>query len=123
MNSLSEPKKWEKLFWPLVALAVFLALWHYSVMWTATKVFPSPLAVLKGIGELARKGLLWRYTGDSLRRVGLGFGAAAVLGIPLGIDAWLVSSREPSGESSAANAAAHQPDCVDSSLDHTFRRG
>jgi len=85
MTSLAEPKKWERLLWPLVVLTVFLALWHYSVMLTATKVFPSPLAVLKGIGELARKGLLWRYTGDSLRRVGLGFGAAAVLGIPIGL--------------------------------------
>jgi len=85
MNSLAEPKKWERLFWPLVALALFLALWHYSVVWTATKVFPAPLAVLKGIAELARKGLLWRYMGDSLRRVGLGFGTAAVLGIPLGL--------------------------------------
>jgi len=85
MNSLTEPRKWEKLLWPLVALGMFLALWHYSVVWTATKVFPAPLTVLKGVGELARKGLLWRYMGDSLRRVGLGFGTASVLGIPLGL--------------------------------------
>jgi NitT/TauT family transport system permease protein len=85
MNSLAEPRKWERLVWPLLALAVCLALWHYSVVWTATKVFPAPLTVLKGVDELARKGLLWRYTGDSLRRVGLGFGTAALLGIPLGL--------------------------------------
>jgi NitT/TauT family transport system permease protein len=85
MNSLAEPRKWEKLFWPLVALGVLLALWHHSVVWTATKVFPAPLAVLKGITELAGKGLLWAYIGDSLRRVALGFGAAAALGIPLGL--------------------------------------
>ena len=85
MNSLAEPRKWERLLWPLLAVALFLAFWHYSVVWTATKVFPPPLTVLKGVGELARKGLLWRYTGDSLRRVGLGFGTAALLGIPLGL--------------------------------------
>ena len=85
MNSLAQPKKWEKFFWPLLALALFLALWHYSVVWTATKVFPSPLAVIKGVAELSRKGLLWRYTGDSLRRVALGFGLATAVGIPLGL--------------------------------------
>src|SRR6202142_1310232 len=85
MNALTEPGKWEKFFWPVLASAVFLALWHYSVIWTATKVFPSPLAVEKGIAELSRKGSLWAYIGDSLRRVALGFGAAAVVGIPLGL--------------------------------------
>jgi len=85
MNSTAEPKNWEKLFWPVLACALFLALWHYSVVWTATKVFPSPLAVERGMAELARKGLLWAYIGDSLRRVALGFGAATALGIPLGL--------------------------------------
>jgi NitT/TauT family transport system permease protein len=85
MNSLSEPRKWEKFFWPLLACALFLALWHYLVLWSATKVFPSPLAVEKGIAELARKALLWRYIGDSLRRVSLGYGAAVVLGVPAGL--------------------------------------
>src|SRR5580698_5230099 len=85
MKSLAEPKKWEKLFWPVLASALFLALWHYSVVWSATKVFPSPLAVEKGILELARKGILFSYIGDSLRRVALGFGAAVALGIPLGL--------------------------------------
>ena len=61
MNSLAEPRKWEKLLWPLVALGMFLALWHYSVVWTATKVFPAPLTVLKGVGELARKGVPQRF--------------------------------------------------------------
>jgi len=85
MSSLAQPKKWEKLFWPVLASALFLALWHYTAVWTATKVFPSPLAVEKGLAELARKGLLWAYIGDSLRRVALGFAAAAALGIPLGL--------------------------------------
>src|SRR6202522_758661 len=85
MNSLAESGKWEKFFWPVLASAVFLALWHYSVVWTETKVFPSPLAVERGIAELSRKGILWAYIGDSLRRVALGFGAAVVVGVPLGL--------------------------------------
>jgi NitT/TauT family transport system permease protein len=54
-------------------------------VWTATKIFPSPLDVEKGIAELLRKSLLWSYIADSLRRVAIGFGTAAILGIPLGL--------------------------------------
>jgi NitT/TauT family transport system permease protein len=85
MNSLAEPKKWEKFFWPLLATALLLALWHYCVAWTETKIFPSPLDVKKGIAELIQKKVLWRDIIDSLRRVVIGFGGAAVIGIPLGL--------------------------------------
>jgi NitT/TauT family transport system permease protein len=85
MNSLAEPKKWEKFFWPLLATALLLGLWHYSVALTATKIFPSPLDVKKGIVELIRKKVLLRDIIDSLRRVAIGFGGAAVIGIPLGL--------------------------------------
>ena len=85
MNSLAQPKKWERFFWPVLACALFLALWHYSVVWTATKVFPSPLDVEKGMAELVRKGLLWADIVDSLRRVALGFGAPRPSAIPLGL--------------------------------------
>jgi NitT/TauT family transport system permease protein len=85
MNSLLQPAKWERFFWPILTCALFLAVWHYSVAWTATNVFPSPRDVLKGIAELLRKSLLWRDIADSLRRVAIGFGTAAALGIPLGL--------------------------------------
>jgi NitT/TauT family transport system permease protein len=85
MNSLRQPAKWEKFFWPVLTCAVFLAFWHYSVLWTATKVFPSPLEVAQGIAELIDKQILWRDMVDSLRRVAFGFGSAVVIGIPLGL--------------------------------------
>lgn len=85
MNALSKPARWEKFFWPLVVAAVLLAVWHFSVIWTATKVFPSPLSVEKGVAELLRKHVLWNDISDSLRRVAIGFGAAAIIGIPLGL--------------------------------------
>jgi NitT/TauT family transport system permease protein len=85
MNALAKPAEWEKFFWPLLAAALLLALWHYSVLWTATKVFPSPLSVDKGLAQLIHKHVLWADIGDSLRRVALGFGMAAVVGIPLGL--------------------------------------
>jgi NitT/TauT family transport system permease protein len=85
MNTLRRPAPWEGVFWPLLAAALVLAVWHYSVIWTATKVFPSPLAVERGLVSLAQKHVLWRDIGDSLRRVALGFGAAVVLGLPMGV--------------------------------------
>jgi NitT/TauT family transport system permease protein len=85
MNALTQPGRWEKFFWPLLAAALLLSLWHYSVIWTATQVFPSPLSVGKGLAELLRKHVLWSDIGDSLRRVAIGFGTAAALGIPLGL--------------------------------------
>src|ERR1700735_459398 len=85
MNSLAKPRSWERFFWPMLAAAALLALWHFSVLWTGTKVFPSPLSVEKGIVQLFHKHVLWADIGDSLRRVALGFGAAILVGIPLGL--------------------------------------
>jgi NitT/TauT family transport system permease protein len=85
MTTLAEPNKWEKLLWPVLAVTVFFALWHYLVLWSGTKVFPSPLQVERGTLELFHKNVLWQDIGSSLQRVAIGFGAAAVIGIPLGL--------------------------------------
>jgi NitT/TauT family transport system permease protein len=85
MSAHAEPNKWEKFFWPLVALAVFFALWHYSVIWSKTRVFPAPLQVERGLLELSHKHVLWQDIASSLGRVAIGFGAAVALGIPLGL--------------------------------------
>ena len=95
MRSISEPRIWERFFWPVIAAALLLAVWHYSVVISGTKVFPSPMSVKAGVGELLRQHVLWADIGDSLRRVALGFCAAILIGIPLGL--WL-----------GWNAAAHQ---------------
>jgi NitT/TauT family transport system permease protein len=85
MNLPARPRAWERFFWPILATAAVLALWYYSVRWTGTKVFPSPLSVEKGVVQLVHKHLLWADIGDSLRRVALGFGAAVIVGVPLGL--------------------------------------
>jgi NitT/TauT family transport system permease protein len=85
MNALAKPSKWEKLFWPLVATLLLLAVWHFAVAWSGTRVFPSPLDVKRGIAELIHKKILWNDILDSLRRVAIGFGAAALIGIPFGL--------------------------------------
>jgi NitT/TauT family transport system permease protein len=85
MNSLAKPARWEWAFWPLLAAALLLALWYYSVIWSKTTVFPSPVSVEKGLVGLFQKHLLWADIEDSLRRVAIGFGLAALIGIPLGL--------------------------------------
>jgi NitT/TauT family transport system permease protein len=84
---MTKPRVWESWFWPLVAASLLLAVWHFSVAWSGTKIFPSPLNVKTGVIELLHKHLLWADIEDSLRRVALGFGAALVVGVPVGL--WL----------------------------------
>jgi NitT/TauT family transport system permease protein len=85
MNGFAEPNRLEKVFWPVLAAAVLFALWHYLVIWSGTKVFPAPLQVERGLVELVHKNVLWQDIGSSLQRVAIGFGAAVLLGIPLGL--------------------------------------
>jgi NitT/TauT family transport system permease protein len=85
MKSSAKPGTWEKFLWPLLTAGVLLVVWHYSVRWSGTKVFPSPLNVEKGLAELLHRHVLWADIGDSLRRVALGFGLATIIGVPLGL--------------------------------------
>lgn len=85
MNALTRPRSWEKFLWPLITAALLLAVWHYAVIFTATKVFPSPMSVERGMSELLSKHVLWADVSDSLRRVAFGYGAAVLIGIPLGL--------------------------------------
>jgi NitT/TauT family transport system permease protein len=59
-----------------------LLMWHVAVVVTGTEIFPAPLEVLRGVGELPH---LPRYIADSLFRVMSGYVAAVVLGIPVGL--------------------------------------
>jgi NitT/TauT family transport system permease protein len=81
----SDIRRWEPVVWPLATAAVTLTAWQISVRWTGTTVFPLPFDVLRGLGELARRGLLWSYIGDSLMRVGAGYSLAVFVGIPAGL--------------------------------------
>jgi len=87
MNSLTQARtlRWERWFWPVFATSAVLAIWFLAVKWTGSHVFPSPFDVDRGIAELVRKGLLFRYAGDSLRRVGIGYLTAVACGIPVGL--------------------------------------
>ena len=79
------PKPIEHLLLPLAAAAVAVAVWHAAVRLSGTTIFPLPMQVLRGLLELLRKHVLFADIADSLRRVTLGFGAATVAAVPLGI--------------------------------------
>jgi NitT/TauT family transport system permease protein len=54
-------------------------------VWSHAVLIPGPLAVVKGIVELAEKGLLLKYIVASLFRVTWGYLLAVVTAIPLGL--------------------------------------
>ena len=69
----------------IVAIAIWSALWLLQVF--PSSVFPSPLAVARGLGEEIRTGRLPADLVASLFRVTTGFMLAVLLGIPVGL--WL----------------------------------
>jgi len=66
----------------LGVLAVLVTLWWIAA--GGSPIFPSPIAVLKAIGELIREGTLLQHIYASLYRVTIGYLGALALAIPLG---------------------------------------
>lgn len=70
---------------PVTVGVISLGLWHIAVRMSGSDIFPTPAEVLKGLGELARQGLLLKYVVASIFRVTWGFGLAVLVGVPLGL--------------------------------------
>lgn len=75
----------QRIVLPLVSTAALLLGWALAVRLSGTEIFPSPLDVAQGLGELVRRGILASYIRDSLFRVFVGYGIAVAVGIPLGL--------------------------------------
>ena len=84
-SSASALRLVESILLPTATAMLLVGVWHAAVELSRTDVLPSPPAVVRGVSELARKGVLASYVRDSLVRVGAGYSLALVLGIPLGI--------------------------------------
>jgi NitT/TauT family transport system permease protein len=69
----------------LAVIALLVAAWWVTVIATQSAIFPTPWAVLTGTWEMLENGTLWRHIGASLLRVGIGFGLAVCVAIPLGL--------------------------------------
>jgi NitT/TauT family transport system permease protein len=74
-----------KLVLPLATGAAALALWWAAVRLSGSAIFPTPLEVAGGLGELATRGLLAKYVVASVFRVTWGFALAVAVGIPAGL--------------------------------------
>ena len=70
---------------PFAGILVFVLAWDLAVRWTSAPLVPTPWEALRGIVELARRGLLVKYVVASLFRVTWGYLLAGVVAIPFGI--------------------------------------
>jgi NitT/TauT family transport system permease protein len=78
---------------PLTGIFAALAAWQIAIM-LRPSIIPGPIAVARGIGELAVRGLLIKYVVASLFRVTWGYLAALVIAIPLGLTLGMVRIGE-----------------------------
>src|SRR5262245_49299113 len=76
-----------KLSWllPWAFVAVLVVLWELATRRQPGSIVPGPWVVMKGMLELARKGLLFKYVIASLFRVTWGFMLAVLTAIPIGL--------------------------------------
>ena len=64
---------------------LLIAIWWLLVVRNDSAIFPTPWQVVTGAWDLARDGTLWQHIGASLFRVGIGFGLAFLVAVPLGL--------------------------------------
>ncbi len=69
----------------LASVAAFLLAWEWAARVPISFNFPSPGATLMALAALVTSGALLDATATSARSLLLGFGAAALLGVPLGL--------------------------------------
>ena len=68
-----------------VSVLVFLALWQWAALVPISFNFPTPWATLVALVDLVRSGALLVASATSLQSLLLGFGAAVLVGVPLGL--------------------------------------
>jgi NitT/TauT family transport system permease protein len=70
---------------PALVIALLIAVWWIVVARSESPIFPTPWQVVTGAWELVEDGTIWDHIGASLFRVGVGFGLAFLVAIPLGL--------------------------------------
>ena len=69
----------------LAVIVLLIAIWWAVLLVTGSLIFPTPWAVVTGTWELIENGTLWQHISASLLRVGIGFGLAVCVAVPLGL--------------------------------------
>jgi len=73
----------------LFVAAVIVAGWWLLSLRYGAYVLPSPAAVVVGLRDIVTSGEIWKHAGASLARIAVGFGAAVVAALLLGLIAFL----------------------------------
>ena len=73
----------------LAAAAVVSVVWSLLSWRYGAYVLPSPRAVVVGLAEIVRSGEVWTHTAASLVRIVVGFGAAVLVSMVMGLGAFL----------------------------------
>lgn len=88
-TSLAEVRRYrtsrQAVLLPLAVAVALLLLWDGAVRISDSELLPTPLDVVRGIGELAHQELLFKYVVASLFRVTWGFLLAVLVGVPFGL--------------------------------------
>jgi NitT/TauT family transport system permease protein len=77
--------KLTKIVPPMLVIVLLIAIWWIVVAKSDSPIFPMPWQVVTGAWELVKDGTLWEHIAASLLRVGVGFGLAFLVAIPLGL--------------------------------------
>jgi NitT/TauT family transport system permease protein len=77
--------KLTKIVPPMLVIVLLIAIWWIVVAKSDSPIFPMPWQVVTGAWELVEDGTLWEHIAASLLRVGVGFGLAFLVAIPLGL--------------------------------------
>lgn len=75
----------EALIFPVGVGFLCIGVWHAAVRISGSQIFPTPAEAFAGIVELFSHGVLFKYIIASLFRVSVGFFAALLIGIPIGL--------------------------------------
>ena len=88
-SSSSQESTWvrrlNQIWPPVLVLVALVVVWWVAVIQTHSLIFPTPKQVVTGTWELVEDGTIWDHIGASLMRVGVGFGLAVLVAIPLGL--------------------------------------
>ncbi len=79
------PRRQRFLLWRIAGYVLFIGAWAFVSSLTEPYILPSPLEVLREMGEVVRRNDFWINVFATLRHLTIGFTIAFVLGTTIGI--------------------------------------
>jgi ABC-type nitrate/sulfonate/bicarbonate transport system permease component len=91
-------ERWQRVGLPVLLAIVLAAIWQVWAMARHEVVLPTFVQVVQALGAVLGEGEFWRAMGISNVAVVLGFGLAAVIGVPLGLAMGRVRALESAAD-------------------------